>query len=113
MPSFSLTPFFSDFIDYDFSDALSNRDLDFYNRTVFKLAFPRPTASSMKLRLYFGAAYENSTKIYSNSDIGFPRVALKDIPFLTNNLNALRNLLGRQVLRFLNFGKKSLKYQGR
>jgi hypothetical protein len=107
----------SDFIDYDSSvaDALSNKDLDFYNRTVFKLAFPSPTLSSMKLRLYFGATYENAidgmysfspSKIFSNCDTGFPRVPLKDLPYLTNNLNAAPKSTRATSLEILEFWKE-------
>jgi hypothetical protein len=89
----------ADYIEYDSSDpkALSSSELDFYNKVVFKMAFPYPTEKSMKLRLYVGATYENPvngmysfspSQIYTNANTTFPRLALKDLIYLTNNLNA-------------------------
>jgi len=100
-PFFQLDTVFviADYIDYDSSDpkALSSSELDFYNKVVFKMAFPYPTEKSMKLRLYVGATYENTfngmysfspSKLYTKDNTTFPRLALKDLKYLTNNLNA-------------------------
>lgn len=88
----------SDYIEYDPSDinALSNYKVDNYRDFVFKMAFPNPLDYSLKLRLYIGATFENPvSEMYSftpakvyNNNYGFPRVALKDIKYITNNLNA-------------------------
>jgi len=52
------------------------------------MAFPVPIPYSMRLRLYFGAAYTNQTrgmysfvpaKPYKGDDIGFPRIIIKKI----------------------------------
>lgn len=89
-----------DFIDYDVSDpnALSGiPDLEEYRQIVYKMAFPSPSQESLKLRLYIGATPDNPiggmysfspAKIAIDDTCGFPRVTLRNMPFLTNNLNA-------------------------
>lgn len=89
----------SDYIMYDPSDinALSNYKTNNYRNFVFKMAFPNPINYSLKLRLYIGATYDNPVfgmysftpaRLYKNNKYGFPRVKLKDLEYLTNNLNA-------------------------
>jgi hypothetical protein len=90
-----------DFIDYDVSDPdalLGIPGLETYRKIVYKMAFPFPSQQTIPLRLYFGATpdkpisgmYSFSPAQTAGDDIcGFPRVALRDMPFLTNNLNAL------------------------
>lgn len=89
----------SDYIEYDPSDinALSKYEIDNYRNFVFKMAFPTPLDYSLKLRLYIGATFDNPVsemysfspvKIYNNNSYGFPRVPLKDLDYITNNLNA-------------------------
>jgi hypothetical protein len=90
----------SSYIDYDTSnpDALINEKLGDYRDFVFKMAFPKPTKQARTLRLYKGATFDNKYEgMYSFSPAlvwgkqkreGFPRIALKDMDFITNNLNS-------------------------
>ena len=93
----------SDFIEYDpsNSDALSQKEVPkIYRDIVFKMAFPnpiQPLKNNVKLRLYQGATFMNKykdmysfspAKIYNKNKSGFPRVKLKDLKYITNNLNA-------------------------
>ncbi len=71
-----------------------------YLKAVFRMAFPGPNpniSSDLKLRLYLGATFaspENGMYSFAPARVagktaeGFPRVALKDLPYLTNNLNS-------------------------
>lgn len=89
-----------DYFDYDVSDpnALSGiPDLEEYRQIVYKMAFPSPTQESLKLRLYIGATPDNPiagmysfspAKVAIDDTCGFPRATLRNMPFLTNNLNA-------------------------
>lgn len=90
----------SHYVEYDISDknALAQEELGRYRDYVFKMAFPKPSDFSLKLRLYYGATYENQVngmysfvpaKQYHNEQTqGFPRIPLKDMDYITNNLNA-------------------------
>ncbi len=89
----------SDYIEYDPSDpnALNNYNIDNYKDIVYKMAFPKPLDFSLKLRLYIGATIENPiegmysfspAKVYKNEPHGFKRLKLKNLPYITNNLNA-------------------------
>lgn len=85
----------SDFIEYDISDPkeLLNSG-DYWDLAVQMLC----AKSSLTLRLYKGATFKNPVngmysfspaKIWKDENMeGFPRLALKDLPYLTNNLNA-------------------------
>ena len=89
----------SDYIEYDISDpnALAKANLGNYRDYVFKMEFPKPKEFSLKLRLYFGASFENQVegmysfspaKVWNNQYSSFPRIAIKDLKYITNNLNA-------------------------
>lgn len=104
----------AEYLEYDPSDKNSltanSVPKDYYN-AVFKMAFPKPYEDSIKLRLYFGATYENPvdgmysfspSMVYNGSKQGFPRIALKNLsPYLTNNLNAAPkiSLVGREAVK--------------
>jgi len=89
----------SHYIEYDSSDSdpITEPSLKKYIDLSLKMAFPNPTKNSIKMRLYFGATYQNRvnemysfspSKLYNGLNSGFPRLALKDLNYLTNNLNA-------------------------
>ena len=89
----------SNYIEYDISDpnALDIEGIGNYRKVVYKMAFPTPLKHFPKLRLYFGATFENQfegmysfvpSRVRGNNNQGFPRVQLRDIEPLTNNLNA-------------------------
>lgn len=87
----------SEFIEYDISDPNALSELGVYRDFVFKMAFPQPSDYSLKLRLYKGATFKNTVegmysfspaKIWENQKVGFPRISLKDMDYITNNLNA-------------------------
>ncbi len=91
----------ADWIEYDPSTlpswANNSRDLSLYHEVVYSKAFPQPVQQSIKLRLYRGATFENQVndmysfapaKIGGTPLEGFPRVALKNMDFITNNLNS-------------------------
>ena len=71
-----------------------------YLKAVFHMEFPGSNPdipSNLKLRLYLGATCaspENGMYSFAPARVagktaeGFPRVALKDLPYLTNNLNS-------------------------
>ena len=73
---------------------------DDYLKAVFRMAFPKRDSeipSDLRLRLYFGATASNRVDgMYSfaparpagNAAAGFSRVQLKDLPYITNNLNS-------------------------
>lgn len=100
--SFQLDTVFviSDYIDYDPSSpiALSSRRVpQEYKKAVYDMVFGNIKVRSVRLRLYFGATYEKPFNgMYSyvpsmkndNSNVGFPRVQLRDIEYLRNNLNS-------------------------
>jgi hypothetical protein len=97
-----------DYLEYDVSDPapLSLPELRDYHTAVFQMAFPNPTKNSLKLRLYFGATYDNPfegmysfspAQVFNGQSQGFPRVALKDLPYLTNNLNAAPKISGVSI----------------
>jgi hypothetical protein len=88
-----------DYLEYDtqYADALvDGRVPETYREIVYKMAFPEPTEVSLKLRLYFGATYESPlngmysfvpAKPYKLGEEGFPRICIKDKPYITNNLS--------------------------
>lgn len=100
----------STYIEYDAlkPDALDRekRISEEYRNISLRRALPmqlreenRPTINSLKVRLYFGATYDNPvdnmysftpSKKWENNEMGFPRVRLKqdDFDFISNNLNA-------------------------
>lgn len=55
-----------------------------------------PLENSLQLRLYFGATYQDNKEFYSfspaksynDNEVGFPRIKLKDLDYITNNLNS-------------------------
>lgn len=86
-----------------------------YLKAVFHMAFPgrNPNIpSGLKLRLYLGATFaspENGMYSFAPARVagktaeGFPRVALKDLPYLTNNLNSapkFKNGNEAEILQF-------------
>ncbi len=90
----------SEFIEYDMADIdalIVDKVSKTYRDVVFKMAFPNPANYSLKLRLYFGATFYDQyegmysfspSKRYRNNQYGFPRVMLKDLKYIRNNLNA-------------------------
>lgn len=89
----------SHFLEYDISDAdaLKDHDIGIFREIVYKMAFPKPASYALKLRLYFGATHDKPIngmysfapcKIWESREYGFQRVQLKDLEYLTNNLNA-------------------------
>lgn len=87
----------SEYIEYDISDPNALSELGTYRDFVFKMAFPQPSDYSLNLRLYKGATFKNQingmysfspAKIWKNQEMGFPRIPLKDMDYITNNLNA-------------------------
>lgn len=106
-----------DYIEYDTasSDLLTNNNLGNYNEYVLKTVLPMPKQKSLKLRLYFGATYQNSqngmysyspSQLYNKQDKGFPRVKLKDLPFITNNLNAAPKITNTSLDEVKDFWEK-------
>lgn len=89
----------ADYLDYDtrFADALvDGRVPDTYRKIVYNMAFPEPTPYSLPLRLYFGATQQNPihdmysfvpAKPYGGELVGFPRVRIKERPYITDNLS--------------------------
>ena len=87
------------YLDYDtrYADALiDERVPKTYREIVYKMGFPEPTQQSLKLRLYFGATLQNPihgmysfvpAKPFSGERIGFPRIRIKDKPYITKNLS--------------------------
>jgi hypothetical protein len=73
---------------------------DDYLKAVFHMAFPKRDSeipSDLRLRLYFGATVSNPAngmysyvpvRLAGQTSEGFSRVLLKDLPYLTNNLNS-------------------------
>ena len=107
----------SDFIEYDISDenALISSGFNNYRNYSFKMAFPEPENFSLKLRLYLGATFQNQIKgmySYSPSQLwkdqlkGFPRVPLKDMEYITNNLNAAPKVTDVTIDDVIDFWKK-------
>jgi hypothetical protein len=100
-PLFQIDTIFvvADYLEYDTRNAdalIDERVPDTYREIVYKMAFPEPTKVSMKLRLYFGATYDNlchgmysfiPAKPYTREMIGFPRIQIMDKPYITNNLS--------------------------
>lgn len=94
----------SDYIDYNPQHTHRVQDgriSKMYHEVVYKMAFPSLTGYSLNLRLYFGATYEakihdmysySPSMLYNKDNYGFPRVVLKDIEYITNNLNSAPNL---------------------
>ncbi len=89
----------SHYYEYDISDAHALRDVGLgdYWDIVFKMGFPQPANYSLKLRLYVGATHAapvngmysySPCKVWAGEDVLFPRIKLKDLSFITNNLNA-------------------------
>lgn len=88
-----------DYLEYDTQDAdalLDNRVSSLYRQIVYRMAFPEPTAYSLKLRLYFGATYAHPihgmysfvpARAYDGQEAGFPRIRLHDKPYISNNLS--------------------------
>lgn len=107
----------SNYLEYDISDpnALANDSLGAYRNYVFKMAFPNPANFSLKLRLYFGATFQNSiegmysyspSQLWNNQTEGFPRVALRDMDFITNNLNAAPKVTEVSMRTVIEFWKR-------
>ena len=87
----------SDFIEYNLSDPCALTDQGDYYNYNFKLALNLFKKEPLKLRLYIGASYSSPyegmysfspAKIWNHENHGFPRIALKDMHYITNNLNA-------------------------
>lgn len=87
------------FIEYDVSDpnALASEDLGEYRDYVFNMASRGPSVSSAKFRLYRGATYEfpqngmysfSPAQVWNNQPFGFPRIPLRNMEYITNNLNS-------------------------
>jgi hypothetical protein len=104
----------SDYLEYDISDpnALMNISLGAYRNYVFRMSFPNPADFSLKLRLYFGATIQNPiegmysyspAQLWNNQSMGFPRVPLKNIEFITNNLNAAPKITEASIEVVVNF----------
>lgn len=99
-----------DYLEYDTRNAdalIDDRVPDTYRDIVYKMAFPEPTVVSLKLRLYFGATYDNPlngmysfvpAKPYKPGEEGFPRICIKDKPYITNNLSQGYKTTGMQSL---------------
>lgn len=105
----------SESIEYDISDPNALSDLGIYRDFVYKMAFPQPSDYSLKLRLYKGATYQDPyEKMYSfspanlwdNQESGFPRVRLKDMDYITNNLNAAPKITDVSMNEVKNFWNK-------
>jgi hypothetical protein len=71
------------------------------------MAFPEPTEVPLKLRLYFGATYDNPlhgmysfvpAKPYKQGEEGFPRIRMKNKPYITDNLSQGYKTTGMQSL---------------
>ena len=89
-----------DYIDYDTAkpNELNLSPFGRYREYSYSKEYPTPKPYSSILRFYMGATFENPYDgMYSfspaipyseNLKSGFPRVALRDLPYLTNNLNA-------------------------
>lgn len=89
----------ADYLEYDTRNAdalIDDRVPDIYREIVYKMAFPEPTVVSLKLRLYFGATYANPlngmysfapAKPYTRGAEGFPRIQIRDKPYITDNLS--------------------------
>jgi hypothetical protein len=99
-------------------NALRNAGLGAYRDYVFKMAFPNPANYSLKLRLYLGATFKNSfegmysyspSQLWSNLSKGFPRVGLKDLKYITNNLNAAPKVSDVSLSEITDFWKKIRK----
>lgn len=88
-----------DYLEYDTRNAdalIDERVPEIYRKIVYKMAFPEPTMVSMKLRLYFGATYDNPingmysfvpAKPFAQGIEGFPRIQIKNKPYITDNLS--------------------------
>ncbi len=101
----------SDYIDYDPANGkllleCDERIPDYYKDIVYRIAFPQKTNVSLPMRCYLGATFDSPFQgmysyVPSQSEregisTGFPRVQLKDMLILTNNLNSKpkRTVLG-------------------
>lgn len=104
----------SNYIEYDISDpnSLSDAGLGIYRDYAFKMAFPNPSDFSLKLRLYKGATFQNPVdgmysfspaKVWANQDIGFPRISLSNMDYITNNLNAAPKVTNASTIEVVNF----------
>ncbi len=105
----------SEYIEYDISDPNALSELGSYRDFVFKMAFPQPSDYSLKLRLYKGATFSNPfngmysfspAKIWENQKMGFPRIPLKDMNYITNNLNAAPKISCASLDEIKDFWKK-------
>ena len=115
-----------DYIEYDISDpnTLDIEGIRDFRNIAFKMAFPKPSDYSLKLRLYFGATYENPfegmysfipSKVWEENNKGFPRIELKNINYLTNNLNSapkITKLLPNDVKAFWQLIRNISREQG-
>jgi hypothetical protein len=100
----------ADYLEYDTHSAdalIDNRVPDTYRGIVYKMAFPEPTEVPLKLRLYFGATYDNPlhgmysfvpAKPYKQGEEGFPRIRMKNKPYITDNLSQGYKTTGMQSL---------------
>lgn len=114
----------SNFVEYDISDANALTSMGNYREIVFKMAFPSPADFSLTLRLYIGATYNNPcngmysfvpARVWNNNKSGFPRIKLKGMDYLTNNLNStpkITNLSINKIGEFWNLIRKVTEEQG-
>lgn len=117
----------SDYFEYDTSDenALCECSFGRYRDFVFKMAFPQPLDYSLKLRLYFGASFDNTidgmyslvpSVVYKNAArCGFSRVPLSDMKYISNNLNAApkySDVTNGEIINFWNELRQVIKNHG-
>jgi hypothetical protein len=109
----------SDCIEYDPSDpkTLYERVDRIYRESILKMAFPTPFSlnKNAKLRLYFGASWDNQyqgmysftpSQLYQGERTGFARVQLKNLDYITNNLNAAPKTTDVSQASIVTFWKK-------
>ena len=96
-----------DYVEYSTDqDINDDRIPEIYKKIVYNLCFPnkitkgcngKENAKPLKMRIYSGANYDKPfegmysftpAKVYNPENPGFPRLKLKDLDYMTNNLNA-------------------------
>mgnify|MGYP001611898366 CR=1 FL=1 len=79
------------------------------------MAFPKPTNFSIKLRLYNGASFKkpiegiysySPCQLWKNQNEGFPRIPLKDMEYISNNLNAAPKITEVSIKEIIQFWKR-------